>query len=422
MTPTRRAVLKSTAAASAALAFGTVANAQETPERIVLCVMGTSSRGQSHANTLSSLPGVEIKYTCDVDDNNAAKCAALVEKKTGKKPQAIRDIRKVLDDKEITAITIATPDHWHTPAAILAAKAGKHVYVEKPCSHNPHEAVMLVQAARKYNRVIQVGTQRRSGPAFMQVIQMLREGIIGPVTFSRAWYNNARGSIGHGQPIPVPANLDWTMWQGPAPEKEFHSNYIHYDWHWFWNWGTGELGNNGVHALDICRWGLGVDYPKRVTSAGGRYCFQDDQETPDTNIVTFDFGDKLLTWEGRSCQLHGIEGEGYGSAWYGQKGSLILTDRNYTIYDAKDKQVKQEKVGFNDKDHFQNFLEAIRGKAKLNCEAEEGAKSTMLCHYGNIAWRTGKTLDIDPQTHKPTDKEALALWSRQYREGWEPTV
>lgn len=423
MNLSRRDVLRTSAAATAAIAFGTVANAQEAVEPVSVCVMGVNGRGQAHAHAYAGIKGAQVKYICDVDSNVANKCAADIEKRTGKKPQVLSDIRKALDDQALTAISIAAPDHWHAPATILALKAGKHVYCEKPCSHNAHEAELMMEAAKKYNRQVQIGTQRRSTPGFIKAVQLLHDGALGKLTLARTWYTAARGSIGHGKAVPVPGFLNWELWQGPAPEKEFHDNYVHYKWHWFWHWGTGELGNNGVHMLDLCRWGLGVDYPRKVTSMGGRYSFDDDQQTPDVNVVTYDFGDKLITWECRSCQPRGYEGnEGVGVEFYGPKGTLVMEDKNWTLYDNKNKVLKQEKTGFMDPPHFQNFVDAIRGQAKLTCPVEDGAHSTLLCHYGNIAWKLGRTVELDPQTHQPADKEAQGLWTREYRDGWAPTV
>jgi predicted dehydrogenase len=239
----------------------------------------------------------------------------------GEKPKGVKDLRRVLDDPDIDAVSIAMPDHWHAPAAILACAAGKHVYVEKPGSHNGEESEWIVAAARKYKRQVQMGNQRRSWPWVQEAIKALHDGEIGQLYFARAWYTNHRASIGRGKPTPVPEWLDYSLWQGPAPERPFQDNVIHYNWHWFWNWGTGELGNNGVHAIDLARWGLGVDLPRRITCGGNRYHFQDDWETPDLYVATFDFGDKGIVWEGQSCDPRGFEGEGFGVNFYGEKGT-----------------------------------------------------------------------------------------------------
>jgi len=333
----------------------------------------------------------------------------------------------VLDDPNIDAVSIAMPDHWHTPATILACSARKHVYVEKPGSHNGEESEWIVAAARKYGRKVQMGNQRRSWPWVQEAIGALHAGELGQLYFARAWYTNHRASIGHGKPAPVPEWLDYSLWQGPAPEKAYQDNLIHYNWHWFWHWGTGELGNNGVHSLDLARWGLGVDVPQKITCGGNRYHFHDDWETPDIYVATFDYGDKGIVWEGQSCDPRGFEGEGFGVNFYGEKGTMTISSKA-AIYDLKNKLVREIPsnleggVGW-DVAHFENFLNAIRDGQPLRSEIEDGQKSTLLCHLGNIAWRTGQTINFDPQTRKIAgNEEASALWKRTYRAGWEPRV
>jgi predicted dehydrogenase len=266
-----------------------------------------------------------------------------------------------------------------------------------------------------------MGNQRRSWPWVIEAIEALHTGELGAVRFARGWYTNHRGSIGHGRAMPVPDWLDWSLWQGPAPEEPFRDNIVHYNWHWFWNWGTGELGNNGVHSLDLARWGLEVDAPKRVTCGGNRYHYQDDWQTPDTTIATFDFGDKGIAWDGQSCDPRGFEGASFGVNFYAEKGSMALAGNNCRIYDLNQKLVREIKGNSDDVLHFANFIEGIREGKPLRAEIEEGQKATLLCHLGNIAWRTGHTLNFDPETRKITgDTEATALTTRHYRQGWEP--
>ena len=393
-------------------------------ETIVVGIMGTGGRGTSHAATFAALPGVEVAYVCDVDQRRADEAAKAVDKAAGKAPKAERDFRRILDDKGIDALVIATCNHWHAPGAILACAAGKHVYVEKPCSHNPREGELLVEAARKYGRVVQMGNQRRSWPKIIEAIEKVREGAIGRAYFARCCYSNTRPSIGNGKEMPVPAGLDYELWEGPAPHRPYHNNYLHYNWHWFWHWGNGELGNNGVHTIDVCRWGLGADYPTQVTSAGGRYRYRDDQETPDTHVVSFEFDDrKTITWEGLSCNAYRPGGSAAEIVFYGDDGSLAISGGGYAIYDVKGKELKKVSGGGGDKEHQSNFLAAIREGAKPNSEIEEGHKSTLLCHLGNIAYRTGRTLHCDPKNgHILDDPKAMALWTREYAKGWEPKV
>jgi predicted dehydrogenase len=432
--PNRRDFLKIAAASGAAVSMiPSLGWGQTTqPRRVVVALMGSGPRGTTVASAFASLPGVVVKYVCDVDETRSAaaakKVAAKAEANGGSPgPTPLQDFRKALDDAEVDVLAVAGPNHWHAPAAILACAAGKHAYVEKPCSHNPREGELLVEAARKYGRCVQHGTQRRSWPKVVEAIAKVREGAIGNVHFSRGWYANNRGSIGRGKPGTPPGNLDWSFWQGPAPEREFRDNYAHYNWHWFWQWGNGECGNNGIHSLDLCRWGLGVDVPTKVTSAGGRYHFQDDQETPDTQFVTYEFGDKVIHWEGRSCQPRPVEGGGstHGAAFYGDKGSLIIDRAGYVVYDLKNKEVSKVEGPSDDAgaQHLQNFVDAVRAgdPTKLNAPIAEGAASTLLCHLGNISQRTGRTVHVDAGKIVG-DNEAAHLWTREYRKGWEPKV
>jgi predicted dehydrogenase len=404
----------------AAVPLASRVRAAESPgERIVVGVVGLG-RGLDHVKALQQL-NAEIAYVADIDDERLARAQKAFDK-SEKRPKSVKDFRRILDDKEIDAIFIAAPNFWHTPAAVLACSAGKHVYVEKPGSHNAHESELIVQAARKHKRIVQMGNQRRSSPAIQEAVQKLREGVIGKVQFARCWYDNARASIGHGKQVPVPANLDYAMWQGPTPERPYVDNLVHYNWHWRWHWGGGELANNGIHYLDVARWGLGVDYPTRITCNGGRYHYDDDQETPDTTIATFDFGDKGIMWDGSSCNPRKIEKHSDVS-WYGEKGIMTQQGNGYKIFDGAGNQVGQGTGPGGDTVHMGNFLDAVRGKAKPNSEIEVGQTSTMLCHLGNIAYRTGHTIHFDPKARKIVgDKDAEKLWSREYRPGWEPKV
>jgi predicted dehydrogenase len=407
----RRQFLASTAIAMPALLLG------QTPSRkLRVAVAGMGGRGTSHAIELARLPDVEVAYVCDPDEKRAAAAAAAVEKRGFTAPKTARDFRALLDDRSIDGLSVATPNHWHAPAALLAMSAGKHVYLEKPCSHNAREGELLVEAARKHKRVVQHGTQRRSWPAIREAMQRLRSGELGAVRSARAYYFNARPSIGKGMAGPVPAGLDWSLWQGPAPEREFRTNFVHYNWHWFWHWGGGELANNGVHMLDLCRWGCGVDTPKHAASAGEKLGFpEDDQETPDTNTVTLDFGASTITWECRSWMNRTPLDPKHDVAFFCEKGTLLIAGNGYTIHDMKGVEVAKGTGSGDDKLHFQNWVDAIRDGARLNCEIEEGHKSTLLCHLGNIAWRNRKTV-------APGDDTSKLHWSREYRPGWEPKV
>ena len=442
---TRRDFIKKLAISTTALSIGSVLPGFSAKsykkifganERIRIGAIGVNSRGFALADGFAREKGCEVTHVCDVDSRATAKCVASVEKITGNKPKSIKDIRKLLESEDLDAVFIATPDHWHAPAALMAMKAGKDVYLEKPTSHNPAENEILIKAATKYNRIVQTGMQRRSWPNVIQAIQELREGIIGNVYFGKAWYSNNRPSIGIGKVVPVPEWLDWDLWQGPAPHiPNFKDNYVHYNWHWFWNWGTGEPLNNGTHFVDILRWGMDLEYPTKVTSAGGRYRYKDDWETPDTQVLSYEFGkDKAITWEGRSCNGQFIEGYSVGAMFYGDKGSLLISGGNeYKLFDLNNKLLKHvtSDMGFEtgnlvnptqdlDAYHFRNFFDAIKKGTQLNANLVDGCTSTLLVQLGNISQRAGHSLSIDPSNgHILNDKKASKLWSRNYEKGWE---
>jgi predicted dehydrogenase len=428
----RRDFLKHTSVLTAGLAAwstGPALRAALSPNaKIRVGIIGCNARGMAHITGLLAVPNVEIAYVCDVDSRAVDKGIAAVLKQQSVKPKGVKDLRRILDDHEVDAVSIATPDHWHAPATILACAAGKHVYVEKPGSHNARESELIVAAARKHDRRVQMGNQRRSWPWVIEAMEALKSGVIGNAYFARGWYTNNRASIGRGKVVPAPAWLDYGLWQGPAPERPYQDNVIHYNWHWFWNWATGELGNNGVHALDLARWGLGVGLPRRITCGGNRYFYQDDWETPDTMVAMFDFGDKGIAWEGQSCAPRGFEGASFGVTFFGQKGSLVVAANECKIYDLNNKELrvidgKQKDLFSFDAIHFSNFADAIREGKPLAAEIAEGQKSSLMCHLGNIAWRTGLTIDCDPATGKIVkNKTASKQWSREYRRGWEPQV
>lgn len=408
-------------------------------EKVVIGAVGTNSRGFFLAKMFAQMPNVEVGYVCDVDSKVLEKTVAEIEKLTGKKPKGFTDVRKMLEMKDMDAIFIAAPDHWHAPASMLAVKAGKHVYVEKPCSHNPAEGEMLVQAVGKYGKLIQMGSQRRSFPKVIQAMNELHSGVIGRVYFAKGWYANARKPIGVGKQIVVPSHLDFELWQGPAPRRPYQDNLVHYNWHWFWNWGTGEALNNGTHELDVMRWGLGVDFPTKVTSIGGRFAYKDDWETPDTQTISYEFpNNTMIEWEGRSCNGYNQEGAGRGVVFYGDKGTMVIPGGDdYKVYDLDNKLIKDVKTELQeasrtntmgmgellDSQILNNFVDSIRGKTKLTAPISEGHKSTLLPQLGNISYRVGRTLYCDPTNgHILKDKKAMKLWSRDYQKGWEMTL
>lgn len=448
MTDSRRDFIKKATTATAAVSLGGIlpgfspksyAGIIGANERIKVGVMGVHARGLALAKNYASQKNGEIISISDVDKGYMDKCVEVVTKIQHSKPKAIGDFRKALEMKEMDAMVIATPDHWHAPATILACKAGKHVYVEKPCSHNPREGEMMVAAARKYNRQVQLGTQRPSWPNVQEALNSLHNGIIGRVYYAKGWYTNNRPSIGTGKEVAVPEGFNYDLWQGPAPRQPYRDNIQPYNWHWFWNWGTGEAGNNGTHFVDLMRRGMQCEFPTSVRSVGGRYRYKDDWQTPDTQVMTFEFpNDTLMDFESRSCNGRTIEGSSVGAEFYGTKGTLVLLGRNaYKLYDLDNKLLKDVKNDFTidtrntvspaqnlDALHIQNFFDGIRKGTPLNAEIEKGYKSTLLVQLGNIAARCGNiSFKTNPENgHIINNDEAMKLWDRKYEQGWEPVV
>jgi predicted dehydrogenase len=407
----RRRFLHASAATLSAL---TVAGAADKPnDKIVLAFAGVHGRGRDLIRGFSAFEDVEVAAVCDPDQNVVADALKAVNKRQKRTPRVVTDLRRVLEDREVTALVVATPDHWHALATIWGCQAGKHVYVEKPVSHNLIEGRRMVEAARKYDRVVQVGTQRRSGAHFASAAEFVHSGQLGKVPFARSWIAGNRKTIGRKADAPVPAGVDYNLWLGPAPERPFNPNRFHYNWHWNWDYGTGELGNNGIHALDAARWLLGVDAPLRITSGGGHYFYDDDQQTPDTQIATFDFPGTCLIWEHRIWSKTGFAGEPFGLALYGEKGTLIFDKAGWHVEDGV---TASDKASDLEGRHFRNFLDCIRDRKRPNADIEEGHKSTRLCHLGNIAWRVGQTLQLDAETETISNHpKANALLGRSYR-------
>ena len=425
----RRYFLTSAAAAAAALAGKRLKAAPSDTVRIA-CV-GLRGRGKDHIRGYSNLPNVEIVAMCDIDESVLNERAAGLEKTGKKKPQTYVDIRKLLDNKEIDAISIATPNHSHTLQTIWACQAGKDVYVEKPCSHNIFEAKQIVAAARKYNRMVQQGSQSRSSVALKEAVQKMREGELGDVYMARGLCFKWRDTIKRTPVEPVPAGVHYDMWLGPAPLHEFTRNRFHYNWHWFWDYGNGDLGNQGIHEVDIARWGLGVKFPVKASAIGGHFMFDDDQETPNTLNCAFEFNDggkrRMMEFEVRHWMSNHEAGIGdgankkdpntIGNEFYGSKGYMAIS--GYSEY--KTWMGKEQTPGSANKkggDHFANFIDAVRSRDRnsLNAEVEEGAASTVLVHLANISYRLGRTIHFDPDTMSiKDDAEATRMMTRKYR-------
>ena len=440
---TRRNFIKKTTAGTAAIGFGGLVLPQMgyaavlgANDRINCAVIGVRSRAKAHVKAIHADPNAQVLYNCDVDDTIIEAHNVWCEKNIGYVPKVEKDFRKILEDKAVDAVFIATPEHWHAPMAIMALQAGKHVYVEKPCSHNAHENELLVAAQKKYRKKVQMGNQQRSAETSIMAINDIRNGVIGEVYKGEAYYSNNRGSIGIGKTIDVPKTLDWEMWQGPAIRKDYKDNVHPYNWHWFRNWGTGEIHNNGTHEIDICRWALGVDLPESVTSFGGKYTYDDDWEFVDNQQVTYQFAnDKFITWTGHSRGIMKPERPGRGITIYGSKGSIQLDRNFYKLYDLQGNPVKFQfeksasattntrGEGGLDVNHVGNFFNAIRKDDSLHADINDASISTMLCHLGNMAQDAGTMLKVDPATGKVLNNEnAMKSWKREYAKGWEPKL
>ena len=440
---TRRNFIKKTTAGTAAMTLGSMvlpassyANILGASDQINCAVIGIRSRGKAHFKAIHDDTNAKILYSCDVDDVILEKHNIWCQENIGYVPKVEKDFRKVLEDKNVDAVFIATPEHWHAPMAIMALQAGKHVYVEKPCSHNPHENTLLVEAQKKYGKKVQMGNQQRSAKTSISGIKDIRNGIIGNVYKGEAYYSNNRGSIGKGNIIDVPKTLDWELWQGPAVREDYRDNIHPYNWHWFHNWGTGEIHNNGTHEIDICRWALGVDLPDTVTSFGGKYTYEDDWEFVDNQQVTFTYPeDKFITWTGHSRGMMKPERPGRGATIYGSKGTIMLDRNFYKLFDLSGELIKEEKEGAVsattntrgegqlDVNHVANFFDSIRKDTALHAEIKDASISTMLCHLGNMAQDAGETITVDTKTGKVLNNDkVMKSWKREYAEGWEPKV
>ena len=386
------------AASAGSLAASPVrAQASSSPnERLRVAVLGVRSRGQSHLEGMFNRSDVEVVAIVDPDEAiGQSKGVERVEKETGRKPTFYRDPRQVMDDQSIDIVTIATPNHWHALAAIWAVQNGKDVYVEKPVSHNVSEGRRIVQAARKHKRIVQTGTQCRSMPATIEAVEYVKSGHIGEVSLARGLCYKRRDSIGKRGTYEIPQTVDYNVWLGPAPEEPLTRPKLHYDWHWVWSTGNGDLGNQGIHQMDICRWGLGVnDIGKGVLSYGGRFGYEDAGETANTQVNIHDYGDKRLEFEVRGLPTEPLRGAGVGVIFYGSEGYVVLTSYSRGAAFDLDGNVVKKFEGGNDRMHYDNFLEAVRSRnyEDLHADIEQGHLSSALCHLGNISYRLGESL------------------------------
>ncbi len=418
---TRRDFIKKSAGAAALLSMPTIvpASAFGANGKVSLAVIGVNGRGRSHIQGFMNLPNAEVTCLCDCDLNVLEPRAKEFDTRYSKKVKQQQDLRKVFEDKSIDAVSIATPNHWHSLATIWACQAGKDVYVEKPGSHNIFEGRKMVEAANKYDRIVQHGVQLRSSVAVQEAIKHLRDGLIGRVYMARGLVFRWRGDIGKKGPGTAPQGLDYDLWTGPAEMKPFSEDWVHYNWHWHWNWGNGDVGNQGIHETDLCMWGLDVGLPEVITAGGGKFVFDDAKETPEVLASTYLYPKekKFIEFEVRPWMTNSENGATVGNIFYGTEGYLVVY--NYDRYESfLGRDYKPGPSRREGGDHYKNFIDAVlaHDKKMLNAPVETAHLSSGLAHLGNIAYRTGRTLYFDPATEKfVNDKEADAYLTRPYR-------
>lgn len=431
----RRTVIKGAGAAvGAAMSARSYARIKGANDRLNVAVIGVNGRGQAHIAAFSKVPNATVTHIADCDSAVLAKRAAAFAERGLPTPKTVADYRRLLQNKDVDIVTVATPDFSHVKIATDAMHAGHHVYCEKPVGLAPAEGEAMIAVQQRTGRKVQIGNQQRSSPETRQLGELIRAGQLGHVYEAQTWYANARLPIGHGQQVAPPATLNWDMWQGPRPRGEYRSNLVPYNWHWVWQYGTGEICNNGMHEIDVARWLMGLTYPKQVIAEGKRQFFNnDDWEMYDTMDLTLAYdGDRTIRWDGQSGNAMQRYGRGRGVLLLGTKGSAVVDRNGYELYDLAGKQLRVVKAaadsettgtvgeGILDVYHARNLAEVIRGTATtLNSPVSEGHISTTICHLGNMAYRTNATLTVDPQTGKPASAEAMKLWSVEYQPGWE---
>ena len=421
-TTDRRSFLKTSAALSlgaAALGGGAAFAANE---KISVACIGVRGRGNSVMHSFAAEPDCEITHICDVRESVRNQRGAEMKERTGRQPKLVNDYRELLDDKSIDAFMVATPDHWHALLTIEGCLAGKDVYVEKPASHNILEGKTAVAAARKRERMVQMGTQIRSAPFLREAAEYVNSGALGKVIYGKAWETARNGAVHLADDSEPPSGLDYDIWQGPAPERPYNSSIVGSAWRWLFDYGTGDLGNDGVHRIDYCRYLMGLEgMPEAISCSGGKFFFEDDQEWPDTMIINYDYPGKVLQYEMRLWSRPQLFGAGEGAVVYGENGWVQLTNTSWKAYDAEGKVVKEGSSDVGQQSHIRNFLDAIRSRDRdsLNQEIYSGHVSTVMCHAGNIAWRTGKKLRFNAETETFDDEEANQYVGREHRKGYE---
>ncbi len=411
------------------LTAGSVSRILGANERVNVAVIGLGGRGRAHMNEWGKIANARITALCDIDQAALERGQAQVEKAGGEKPKGYADMRKLFEDKNVDAVSMPLPNHWHALATIWACQAGKDVYIEKPACHNVFEGRKMVEAARKYKRMVQIGSQSRTMPHMIRAMSLLAEGVIGKLYMARGICYKRRQSIGKKPDGPVPPGVDWDLFLGPAPMRPFNENRFKYNWHWFWDTGNGDIGNQGVHEMDIARWGLGLGgLPQTVFSNGGKYIYDDDQETPNTQYATFDCGHCELVFEVRGLITDGagslpFEGRNcIGDLFYGADGFMSVDGDSFQVYKGEKREkvmdVKAERSMSTTRAHMENFAKAVRSRnyKDLTADVEIGTLSADLCHLANISYRTKRKLAWDAARWQFTGDEAASrLLTRDYR-------
>lgn len=419
----RRDFLKTSLITSGGFFLSSLASGAVGPnDKVNVACIGVRGQGGNLLHNFASQKDVSVTHIADIDQSVRERRGEEIKNKTGKKPTLVNDYRDLLKDTSIDVFVIGTPDHWHALPTIHGCQANKDVYVEKPDGHNVLEGREMVKAARKHKRIVQMGTQARSAPYLQEAAKYVQSGAIGKVLMGKAWETSRQGAVTALKDGPVPQGVDYDLWLGPAPKREFNRRRFHGSWRWFFDYGCGDLGNDGVHRLDYCRWILGAKgLPRSVSGAGGKFFFKDAQEWPDTMMITYEYPGQILTYEMRIWSRPKLHGHAEGAAVYGDNGWILLHNTGWSAYDANGKVVKEGTGRSNLQLHIRNFLDAVhtRKRESLNQEIGQGHESSVMCHAGNVAWRTGKKLHIDPETESFDDREANQYLGREYRKGFE---
>ncbi len=441
----RRSFIKKTATYTVAAAFGgaglgysakSYARIIGANDRIGVVLMGCGRRVGAYYEAITDKNNnIDLLYICDVMQKQREKVARQLTGKLPINPKLVNDIRKVFEDKNVNAVFNATPDHWHAPGTWMALESGKHVFLEKPCSHSPYEGELLVAYQKKYGKVVQMGNQQRSSSESIEIIRQIHNGAIGEPYKAVAFYSNRRGEVPVPEKAPVPAGLDWELFQGPAPHTDYMHDTWDYNWHWYgWNWGTAETGNNAIHEFDIARWALKAEFPEHVSvEAAKRHFINDGWTMYDTMDATFIFpGNKVIKWDGKSRNGYNTYGSERGTIIYGTNGSVHVDRDGYKMYDRNGDFISEARSSGNEEGialggggsvstrHIVNFFDAIRGKAGQRSPIDEGAKSSLLGHLANISYRANKSFKVNPENGHMLDKDAMKFWKREYEQGWEP--